>query len=420
MDTSTIIIIAVNVLVLTFVIISIVQNSGFRKEMTSFIQSSFTGLSEILTGKTRESAEAQDKRLADLGRQLSDVSMQNEQKLEFIRQTMESRVSSMQEDNKKQLEEMRNIVDEKLQKTLEERISKSFQTVNERLEQVYKGLGEMQTLATGVGDLKKVLTNVKTRGILGEVQLRAILEQMLSPEQYEENAAVIPGKSNRVEFAIKMPGSGDNDVFLPIDAKFPGDAYAHLMDAYEQGDKMKIDAASKNLEYSIKKAAADISEKYLLPPHTTDFAIMFLPFEGLYAEVVRRGMVETLQNEYKVNIAGPTTMAALLNSLQMGFKTLAIQKHSSEVWEVLAAVKGEFGKFGKILENTQNKLTQANSELDKLVGTRTRSINRKLQDISNGSHNDKSVFSESTFLGEEATEEIIENNISKDLLEENN
>jgi len=294
---------------------------------------------------------------------------------------METRITALQEDNHKQLDQMRSTVDEKLQKTLEDRISQSFKLVSERLEQVYKGLGEMQTLAAGVGDLKKVLSNVKTRGILGEIQLGTILEQILSPEQYEENIVTKSSGAERVEFAIKLPGDGDGVVYLPIDAKFPADAYSNLVDAYDKGNADQIDEAVKTLERAIKKAAKDIHDKYIEPPATTDFGIMFLPFEGLYAEVVRRGMVEVLQRDYKINIAGPTTMAALLNSLQMGFKTLAIQKHSSEVWNVLGAVKTEFDKFGDVLEATQQRINQANVELDKLIGTRTRSIQRKLRNV---------------------------------------
>jgi len=333
-------------------------------------------------GSQSAAAEAAEKRLSEMSRQLSDMAMQNEQKLENIRTTMERRITSMQEDNNRQLEKMRNTVDEKLQKTLEDRITKSFQIVNERLEQVYKGLGEMQNLAIGVGDLKKVLSNVKTRGILGEIQLGAILEQILSNEQYEENVRTKSSGSERVEFAIKLPGDNDDFVYLPIDSKFPAAAYSYLVAAYESGDAKAIEEAGKSLEAAIKKAAKDIREKYIEPPSTTDFAVMFLPFEGLYAEVVRRGMVETLQNLYKVNIAGPTTMAALLNSLQMGFKTLAIQKHSGEVWDILGAVKTEFGKFQDVLEATQQRINQANQELDKLVGTRTRTINRTLKSVS--------------------------------------
>ncbi len=355
--------------------------NGTRQETLQFIQNSFKSLGDMLTSNQRESAENQDKRLVELNRQLFDMNMQNEQKLENIRKTMEFRITALQEDNSKHLERMRETVDEKLQKTLDDKISQSFKVVSERLEQVYKGLGEMQTLATGVGDLKKVLSNVKTRGILGEIQLGAILEQILSKEQYEENIRTKSTGTERVEFAIKLPGESDSVVYLPIDAKFPADAYTKLVDAYEKGDSIEIDIGVKELERAIKLAAKTIHDKYVEPPYTTDFAIMFLPFEGLYAEVVRRGMIETLQRDYKINIAGPTTMAALLNSLQMGFKTLAIQKHSSEVWDVLGAVKTEFDKFGEVLSVTQARINQANAELDKLIGTRTRSIQRKLRNI---------------------------------------
>ncbi len=325
--------------------------------------------------------ESRQETLNFMQRQLTDTAMQNEQKLENIRLTMEERLKTMTEDNSRQLEKMRDTVDEKLQKTLEERISQSFKLVSDRLEQVYKGLGEMQNLASGVGDLKKVLSNVKNRGILGEIQLGSILSQILAPEQYEENVKTTSG-SERVEFAVILPGDDEGTVYLPIDAKFPGDAYNHLMEAYDSGDKALIDAAGKNLEAAVKKAAKDIHDKYIEPPATTDFGIMFLPFEGLYAEVVRRGLVESLQREYKVNIAGPTTMAALLNSLQMGFKTLAIQKRSGEVWNTLAAVKTEFGKFEKTLTKAQERINQANKELEHLVGTRTRMMNSKLKSVS--------------------------------------
>lgn len=352
-----------------------------RQETLQFIQTSFRALGEMLSSSQKDSSEIQDKRLAELNRQFNDMTMQNEQKLEHIRRTMESKITALQEDNNRQLDQMRQTVDEKLQKTLEDRISQSFKLVSERLEQVYRGLGEMQTLASGVGDLKKVLSNVKTRGILGEIQLGAILEQILSPDQYEENIKTKPHGTERVEFAIKLPGDESGVVYLPIDAKFPGDTYTKLVEAYDSGTPSDIEEAVKNLEKAIKKAAKDIHEKYVEPPATTDFAIMFLPFEGLYAEVVRRGLIETLQRDYKINIAGPTTMAAILNSLQMGFKTLAIQKHSSEVWNVLGAVKTEFDKFGTVLATTQQRITQANAELDKLIGTRTRSIQRKLSSV---------------------------------------
>lgn len=352
-----------------------------RRDMTESVNQSFGTFGEMISTNQKMMADNMDSRLFDLNTRFSHMAVENEQKLEAIRGTMEKKLTDLTADNNRQLAEMRQTVDEKLQKTLEDRISQSFKLVSERLEQVYKGLGEMQNLAAGVGDLKKVLSNVKTRGILGEVQLSAILEQILAPEQYEENVRTRSTGSERVEFAVKLPGDGDSVVWLPIDAKFPGDAYAALVDAYDSGDAAAVDAAAKNLERIIKSEARDIHEKYVEPPYTTDFAIMFLPFEGLYAEVVRRGLLEVLQRDYKINIAGPTTMAALLNSLQMGFKTLAIQKHSSEVWDVLGAVKTEFDKFGMVLEATQARINQANAELDKLIGTRTRSIQRKLRGV---------------------------------------
>ena len=353
-----------------------------NKNTVQTIQGTLNLFGETLSRSQRDSAESQDKRLFELNNRFSQMAVENEQKLENIRATMEKKIGDLTEDNSRQLEKMRQTVDEKLQKTLEDRISQSFKLVSERLEQVYKGLGEMQNLAAGVGDLKKVLSNVKTRGILGEVQLGAILEQILSPDQYETDVKTRPGSTERVEFAVKLPGDDDGGpVWLPIDAKFPGDAYARLNDAYETGDKALIDAAYKNLEKVIKSEAKDIKTKYVEPPYTTDFAIMFLPFEGLYAEVVRHGLIEVLQKEYKVNIAGPTTMAALLNSLQMGFRTLAIQKHSSEVWEVLGAVKTEFNNFGNVLEKARSRIKQADDELEKLIGTRTNAIIRKLRSV---------------------------------------
>ncbi|MBQ7277947.1 MAG: DNA recombination protein RmuC [Clostridia bacterium] len=305
----------------------------------------------------------------------------NSEKLEGIRQTMEKRIGALQEDNNKHLERMQQVVDEKLQSTLENRISKSFEMVSKQLEEVYKGLGEMQRVAVGVTDLKKVLSNVKTRGILGEIQLGAILEQILSPEQYDTNVATRPGSSDRVEYAVKLPGNGEGTVYLPIDAKFPGDTYRALMDAYDSGDSAQVTAAAAALTARLKQEAKDISGKYIAPPSTTDFAILFLPFEGLYAEAVNRGMVEELQRRYKVNIAGPSTMAALLNSLQMGFKTLAIEKRSGEVWEVLRSVRTEFESFGEVLEASQRHLQMVSGDLDKLVGVRTRQIQNKLKNV---------------------------------------
>ena len=288
----------------------------------------------------------------------------------------------MQEDNNKKLDDMRQIVDEKLQKTLSERMNESFKLVNERLEQVYKGLGEMQTLAQGVGDLKKVLTNVKTRGIVGEIQLGAILEDILAPEQYETNVATVPNSRNVVEYAVKLPVEDGSFVWLPIDSKFPGDTYGALRDAYEEGSREQIDACVKQLIATLKSEAKDIHDKYLAPPHTTEFGIMFLPFEGIYAEVVRRSsLLEELQRNYKVVVTGPTTLAAILNSLQMGFRTLAIQKHSGEVWTILGAVKKEFEKVGGMLEKAQKNLQTASGQIEEVLGTRTRVIQRKLKDV---------------------------------------
>ena len=323
-----------------------------------------------------------DDRLTAMDKRLGASALQSEVKLENLRASVEKQLAALRSDNSKQLDEMRATVDEKLQKTLEERIGQSFQLVSERLEQVSRGLGEMQTLATGVGDLKKVLSNVKTRGIFGELQLGSILEQILSPEQYAVNVVTKPGSRDAVEFAVKFPGEDGETVYLPIDSKFPMDVYQGVMDAYDSADPVLVAAAASALETRIKQEARKIRDKYIAPPHTTDFAVMFLPVEGLYAEVVRRGLVDTLQRDYRVSIAGPTTMAALLNSLQMGFRTLAIQKRSGEVWKVLGEVKTEFDTFGEVLANAQGRILKANEDLDKLIGVRTRQIQRKLKDVS--------------------------------------
>jgi DNA recombination protein RmuC len=338
-------------------------------------------MSDMINQNQVNMAENQKFQLQQMENRLKTFSMENEQKLENIRSTVEKKLTYMQEDNNKQLENIRTTVDEKLQNTLENKLNKSFETVSKQLQQIYKGLGEMQNLAVGVGDLKKVLSNVKTRGILGEIQLSAILKEILSPEQYEENVATKKGSRNVVEFAIKLPADDDSFVYLPIDSKFPGDTYAKLVDAMNSGNKEEIEVCSKNLLRTIKSEAKDIHDKYISPPNTTEFAIMFLPFEGLYAEVVNRGMVEVLQREYKVNVAGPSTMGALLNSLQLGFKTLAVQKRSAEVWQILNDVKREFDTFADVLEKTQTKLNQANTELDKLVGVRTRKIQSQLSKV---------------------------------------
>lgn len=311
----------------------------------------------------------------------TDNAMQTEQKLDQMRRSLSESLERMQTGNQAQLDSIRKTVDEKLQETLDRKLNDSFQLVSQRLEQVYKGLGEMQTLATGVGDLKKVLSNVKTRGVLGEIQLGAILEQLLTPDQYAVNVATKQGSQANVEYAIRLPGTNESPVWLPVDAKFPLDAYEQLLAAYDTADAAQVEVAVKALKTRVKSFAKDVQTKYIDPPNTTDFAILFIPVEGLYAELVRAGMVEILQREYKVTLAGPTTMSALLNSLQMGFRTLAIQKRSSEVWKVLGAVKSEFDKFATVLEAAQNRLNQANSELDKLVGTRTRQIQRTLKNV---------------------------------------
>ena len=337
-----------------------------------------SALGALVTQNLREGREAQDSRLAAMDRSVSGqldrfekrlhgFSVETSQQLDGIRAAVDGNLRELREDNNKKLDEMRGIVDEKLQKTLSDRMNESFRLVNERLEQVYRGLGEMQTLAQGVGDLKKVLTNVKNRGIVGEIQLGAILSG--------------PGSRNVVEFAVRLPAEDGGAVWLPIDSKFPGDTYGALRDAYESGSREQIDACAKQLILTLRSEAKDIRDKYLAPPYTTEFGIMFLPFEGLYAEAVQRGMVEILQRDYHVNIAGPSTMAALLNSLQMSFRTIAIQKRSGEVWNVLGAVKTEFDKFETCLTQTQNRLDQASRELDKLVGTRTRAIRRRLKSV---------------------------------------
>lgn len=371
------------------------SNSILRQEITAVTQNSVLNLGEMLSENLKSSSEYQQSNLLKLEERMKTSALENEQKLENIRISVEKRLTYIQEDNNKQLEKMRVTVDEKLQKTLEDKMTRSFALVNERLEQVYKGLGEMQTLANGVGDLKKVLSNVKTRGVLGEIQLGAILKEILSQEQYDENVVTKTGSKNYVEFAVKLPSEDNDFIYLPIDSKFPGDTYQKLLDAYENGSKEEIKDCVKKLIITLKQEAKDIKEKYVDPPNTTDFAIMFLPFEGLYAQAVNNGLVEILQREYKVNIAGPSTMAALLNSLQMGFKTLTVQKRSAKVFEVLGEVKTEFDKFANVLEMTQQRIDQANKELDKLVGVRTRQMQKKLSNISE-------------YKGEKSTENLLE------------
>lgn len=345
------------------------------------ISSSQSAANELQKERLEQIQKSVSGSLAQQELRFKTFESETREKLENIRSVTEKQLLEIRNDNSKRLDEMRKTVDEKLQKTLEDKMNESFRLVSERLEQVYKGLGEMQTLATGVGDLKKVLSNVKTRGILGEIQLGSILKEILSPQQYEENVVTVPNSRNPVEFAVKFPHEDGGFTYLPIDSKFPLDAYSALQDAYENGDAEAVKSASTTLCTRLKQFAKDVHEKYVLSPYTTEFAIIFLPVEGLYAEVVNRGMVEILQREYKVNITGPSTMAALLNSLQMGFKTLAIEKRSAEVWTLLGAVKKEFDTFGKVLDSAQKKIEMANSELDKLVGVRTRAIERKLKNV---------------------------------------
>ncbi|HYA03364.1 MAG TPA: DNA recombination protein RmuC [Syntrophobacteria bacterium] len=350
-----------------------------REELISSLKAVNDSVLRGMTGMV----EAQQKQMESFSGQLTRLTESNEQKLEGLKTAVEEKLKAMQEDNARQLDQMRATVDEKLQGTLEKRLGESFKQVSERLEQVYKGLGEMPALATGVGDLKKVLTNVKTRGIWGEVQLGAMLEQLLTAEQYAANVAMKDG-GERVEFAVKLPGrseDGDEVVWLPIDAKFPVEDYQRLVDAQEKSDVEAAEDAAKQLENRIRRCAWDICTKYLNPPRTTDFGILFLPTEGLFAEVIRRtGLGESVQRECRVVIAGPTTLWSLLNSLQIGFRTLAIQKRSSEVWNLLAAVKTEWTRYGEVLDKVHKKLHEASTSIEK-ARTRTRAIGRKLREV---------------------------------------
>lgn len=362
---------------------------------TSSVQNAqFDALAQQLAQQSQQAREDQGnalKRFADsMSLHLAQLSEANERRLGEVRATLEARLKDIEANNATKLEEMRRTVDEKLHATLEQRLGESFKLVSDRLEQVHRGLGEMQTLAAGVGDLKKVLTNVKTRGIWGEVQLESLLEQLLTPDQYAKNVATVPNRGERVEFAIKLPGRHDapgapgdaaTPVWLPIDAKFPREDYERLIDAQERADPVAVEDASRALEGRLRAEAKSIAQKYVAPPHTTDFALLFLPTEGLYAEVLRRpGLSDALQREYRVSVAGPTTLTAILNSLQMGFRTLAIEKRSSEVWQVLGAVKTEFGKFGEVLAKTKSQLETVARSID-AAQTRTRQMGKRLRDV---------------------------------------
>ena len=363
-----------------------------RQEIAADTQNQMQMLGNLLSENQRQSGDYQAERLEQMERNMDarlrqfesrvgNLERSNAQGMEQIRSAVAANLHRMQAQQQDSLAEIQTTVNEKLAQSLNQQIGQSFQLVSSRLEQVYQGLGEMQTLAVGVGDLKKVLSNVKTRGILGEVQLGAILQEILSPEQYATEIPTLPNSRNHVEFAVRMPADGEQPVWLPIDSKFPGDTYAALQDAREQGDPQQVEAARQKLLTVVRGCAKDIRDKYVQPPYTTNFGILFLPFEGLYAEVVNAGLLEVLQRDYQVNVAGPSTMAALLNSLQMGFKTLAIQKRSGEVWQLLGAVKTEFDKFGQGLAKMQQRLRQTDEELDQLIGVRSRAISRKLRSV---------------------------------------
>lgn len=363
-----------------------------RQETAQQVQSSTAALGTVLQQAQTQSVAVQDKRLSELSdalrheqhalrRNLSDSLAKLAEDFRLLSDRTERRLGQMQIMNETKLDEMRTTVDEKLQKTLEERMNHSFSLVSQNLEAVSKGLGEMKTLAGDVSGLRRVLSNVKTCGMLGELQLEAILREILAPDQFESNVATVPDSANRVEFAVRLPGSGEEPVYLPIDSKFPLEAYRQLLDAEESADAQRAADCRKTLCTRLRQFAKDIHEKYVAPPHTTDFAILFVPVEGLYAETVRLGLIEELQRNYRIIIAGPTTMSALLNSLQMGFRTLAIQRRSGEVWQLLSAVKTEFEKFGASIESAQKKLRATGDELDKLVGVRTRAINSRLRSV---------------------------------------
>jgi DNA recombination protein RmuC len=339
-------------------------------------------LGQAVTTQLGQLGTLQSERLEGFARELGRFSLGLDERFERLKMTVEGRLTAMQADNAAKLEEMRQTVDEKLHATLEQRLGESFKQVSERLEQVHRGLGEMQTLATGVGDLKRVLGNVKTRGTWGEMQLSALLEQLLTADQFSANVATRPGSNERVDFAIRLPGKGDGAVvWLPIDAKFPIEDYQRLLDAQERGEPAQVEEAARAIELRLKSEAKSIRDKYVAPPHTTDFALLYLPIEGLYAEALRRpGLAELMQREWRVSLAGPTTLAAMLNSLQMGFRTLAIEQRSAEVWALLGAVKTEFGKFGEALAHTRKKLDEASNSIGK-AETRTRQLSRRLKEV---------------------------------------
>ncbi|HEM8498478.1 TPA: DNA recombination protein RmuC, partial [Burkholderia multivorans] len=376
--------------------VATVQNNqieGFAQQLATLVAGNAQQFDAMRDSMLRHAQQAREEQTAalrlfgdTLHRQLTQLTEANDRRIGEVRATLEQRLKDIETNNAAKLDEMRRVVDEKLHATLEQRLGESFKLVSDRLEQVHRGLGEMQTLAAGVGDLKKVLTNVKTRGTWGEVQLEALLEQMLTPDQYAKNVATVPKSTERVEFAIRLPGreAGGRDappVWLPIDAKFPREDYERLIDAQERADAVAVEDAARALEARVRLEARTIAEKYVAPPYTTDFALLFLPTEGLYAEILRRpGLTDLLQRDYRVTVAGPTTLTALLNSLQMGFRTLAIEQRSSEVWQVLGAVKTEFGKFGDVLARTKSQLETVTRSIE-AAEQRTRVMNRKLKQV---------------------------------------
>jgi DNA recombination protein RmuC len=383
-------------------------NAGLREKLDA-LRSDSERVERVLREEQRAARAELADTLTRMGDQqrlsLSALTSDNQQRLAEVRTVLDTQLKALQADNAAQLEKMREVVDEKLQKTLETRLSSSFKQIAERLEAVQRGLGEMQSLATGVGDLKRVLSNVKTRGTFGEVRLGALLEQVLTQEQYAANVATIPGSAERVEYAIRLPGADrDTQVWLPIDAKFPVEDYQRLLDAQEQADGEAANAAAAALQRRVEGEAKTIREKYVASPHTTDFALLFLPTEGLYAEVIRRpGLFEKLQREHHVTVAGPTTLAAILNALQMGFRTLAIEQRSSEVWQILGAVKTEFGKFGDVLDKVKKKLDEAGRHID-ATGVRTRAIERRLRGVESLADEDARARMELSAEDEDADE----------------
>ncbi len=393
---TIILIVAVCILLVSVILLVVVlskkqSGGGLKDNDKRFIADAFSSSIGVVSNALESSNRASNSLVAQ---RLESMEKSQEIKLENIRITLERNVLQMTEKNEKKLAEIQATVDEKLTQTLNENFKQSFKLLSEELEKVSRTIGEMQKISSEVGTLSKMLSNVKTTGIFGEIQLGAIIDQMLSPEQYEKNIVTNKAGRDPVEFAIKLPGGADGEVLLPVDSKFPYTVYSDMQSAYDNNDFVEFENKKKLLYQTVKGMAKDIKEKYICPPDTTNFAIMFLPVEGLYSEIVKSGLVEEIQQKYSVTVAGPTTMSALLNSLQMGFQTLAIQKKTGEVWKVLGAVKTEFGKFGEIIDAVQKKLNQANNDLDALVGVRTRAINRTLRSITDGTNDEINLLEE--------------------------